>query len=259
MIAGGGIAGLSMGLACHQIGIPFKIFETASEIKPMGVGINVQPNAVRELFELGLENQLSVIGIKTKEFGTFTKKGLEVWKELRGTWVGYKWSQYSVYCSKLLVMLYENLIKRAGNQCIEIGWKADNFINHEDNVTLNLVSSDGSEKRTLKDTVLIGVDGIHSNIRSQIILNEGDPFGVLRVLWRGITTGKPFLSGSTMIMIGQATRRFVAYPISNIDKDTDLQRINWIAELSFDPTKGWKRNDWNREAHTDVFLPNFLN
>ena len=53
---------LALGLTCHQIGVPFKVFEAAAEIKSLGIGINLQPTAVRELFDLGLENHLSKIG-----------------------------------------------------------------------------------------------------------------------------------------------------------------------------------------------------
>ena len=55
LIAGGGIAGLVMGLTLHQLGQSFRIFERVAEPKPLGVGINLQPNAVRALFDLGLE------------------------------------------------------------------------------------------------------------------------------------------------------------------------------------------------------------
>ena len=65
LIAGGGIAGLSLGLTLHEIGVPFRIFEATREIRPMGVGINLQPNAVRELLDLGLEDVLDKVGIKT--------------------------------------------------------------------------------------------------------------------------------------------------------------------------------------------------
>ena len=47
-----------MGLTLYQIGVKFRIHESAHEIKPLGVGINIQSNAVRELFELGLEGAL---------------------------------------------------------------------------------------------------------------------------------------------------------------------------------------------------------
>lgn len=54
IIAGGGIGGLSMALTLHQIGVPCMVFESVATVRPLGVGINLQPNAVRELYGLGL-------------------------------------------------------------------------------------------------------------------------------------------------------------------------------------------------------------
>ena len=53
-IAGAGIGGLTLALTLQQIGVSCTVFDTVSELKPLGVGINLQPNAVRELFELGI-------------------------------------------------------------------------------------------------------------------------------------------------------------------------------------------------------------
>ena len=54
LIAGGGIGGISVALTLHQIGVPCVVFESVRELKPLGVGINLQPNAVRELYDLGI-------------------------------------------------------------------------------------------------------------------------------------------------------------------------------------------------------------
>ena len=54
IIAGGGIGGLAMALTLHQIGVPCIVFEAVQEMRPLGVGINLQPNAVRELYDLGI-------------------------------------------------------------------------------------------------------------------------------------------------------------------------------------------------------------
>ena len=53
LIAGGGIGGLTLALSLHQIGVPAKVFESVPELRPLGVGINVLPHAVRELIDLG--------------------------------------------------------------------------------------------------------------------------------------------------------------------------------------------------------------
>ena len=97
LISGAGIGGLCLGLSLQQLKIPFQIFETSVSIEPLGVGVNLQPNAVRELFALGLKDPLKGIGVQTEEFGLFSKKGLEIWTESRGLKAGYNVPQFSVH------------------------------------------------------------------------------------------------------------------------------------------------------------------
>ena len=54
IIVGGGIAGLSAALSLHQIGVACRVYESVARLAPIGHGINLQPNAVRELTALGL-------------------------------------------------------------------------------------------------------------------------------------------------------------------------------------------------------------
>ena len=72
LIAGGGIGGLTLALSLHQIGVPAKVFESVAALKPLGVGINVLPHAVRELIELGLLDQLDALGVRTRELAYFS-------------------------------------------------------------------------------------------------------------------------------------------------------------------------------------------
>ena len=65
LVAGGGIAGLTLALSLHQIGLPVQVFESVEVPRPLGVGINLLPHAVRELCELGLEADLAAIAIPT--------------------------------------------------------------------------------------------------------------------------------------------------------------------------------------------------
>ena len=53
IIAGGGIGGFATALTLQQIGVPCLVIEQAQRIRPVGVGINLQPNAIRELMDLG--------------------------------------------------------------------------------------------------------------------------------------------------------------------------------------------------------------
>jgi 2-polyprenyl-6-methoxyphenol hydroxylase-like FAD-dependent oxidoreductase len=256
LIAGGGIAGLSLALTCHQIGVPFKVFESVPRIRPLGVGINLQPSAVRELLDLGLQDRLGQIGVRTRDYGMYTKFGLHIWTEPRGTWAGYDWPQYSVHRGKLHMMLLEELLARAGEGCVECGWTATSFGNEDGQAVLHLRNAAG-EERVARGDLLVGADGIHSAIRRQIAPAEGEPVWGGAVLWRGTTQARPYMTGASMVMIGYSGLRFVAYPISPADPRTGLATINWIANLNYDPDAAWNKEDWNREAKLDDFLPRF--
>ena len=257
IIAGGGIAGLSLGLTLHQIGVPFRIFEAVPRMRPLGVGINLQPNAVRELLDLGLEASLDEIGVRTRDYGFYTKKGLEIWTEPRGTWAGYRWPQYSVHRGRLQMLLYETLFSRAGPACLVTGQRAVGFENTADGVRLHLEDASTGKQTSIEGALLVGADGIHSAIRRQMHPDEGEPVWGGAVLWRGTIEARPFLTGASMVLMGHDTQRLVAYPISRPDPATGLATINWIAELTYDPTQGWNKEDWNRQAVLSDFLPSF--
>ena len=67
IILGAGIGGLTLALSLHQAGIACRVYEAVPELKPLGVGVNLLPHAVRELTELGLLPQLDKVGVRTKE------------------------------------------------------------------------------------------------------------------------------------------------------------------------------------------------
>ena len=81
IVVGGGIAGLSLALSLHQAGIAVRLYEAVQDLRPLGVGINLQPTAVRELTELGLGAELAEIGIATQQLSYFSKFGQLVWSE----------------------------------------------------------------------------------------------------------------------------------------------------------------------------------
>lgn len=252
LIAGAGIAGLSMGLTLHQLGIPFRICERVSEIRPLGVGINIQPNAVRELYDLGLEERLDAIGVRTRQYGFYTKTGLEIWAEPRGQFAGYSWPQYSIHRGQLQMMLLEELQARAGADCVVTGAAVAGY--EAGAQTASLILADGSR---VEGDLVIAADGIRSAIRHQMQPDEGEPIWNGAIMWRGTSLARPFLGGAAMILAGHDTQRFVAYPISATDPETGLAEINWIAELRVDPGRAMSKGDWNKPANKAEFLPAF--
>lgn len=256
LIAGGGIAGLTLALSCHQAGIACRVFEQMDALKPLGVGINLQPHAVRELFELGLEPELEAIGVKTREVAYFSKTGRAIWAEPRGRHAGYNWPQYSVHRGALQMMLFDAVRERLGQDAVVTGARVTGFREGPNTVQASIAANGGVDA-DCQGTVLIGCDGIHSQLRHAFHPHEGPPVWGGSILWRGTALAKPFLSGATMAMAGHEAQKFVTYPIIRPDPESGMQLINFIAELKTDPSKGWRREDYNRTANLDDFLPVF--
>jgi 2-polyprenyl-6-methoxyphenol hydroxylase-like FAD-dependent oxidoreductase len=79
LIAGAGIGGLVTALRLHHVGIESEVFEQNETIRELGVGVNVLPQAVAELAELGLLDDLAATAIRTQELFYTHRLGQEVW------------------------------------------------------------------------------------------------------------------------------------------------------------------------------------
>jgi 2-polyprenyl-6-methoxyphenol hydroxylase-like FAD-dependent oxidoreductase len=87
--------------------------------------------------------------------------------------------------------------------------------------------------------------------------DEGPPVWAGAILWRGTSIAPEFFGGAAMALAGNYHQRIVAYSISEPNSESGLAEINWIAERRVDPAGGWRREDWNRRAEVDEFLPYF--
>ena len=256
IVAGGGIAGMTMALTCHQLELPVIVHESVKTIEPLGVGINLQPNAVRELFELGLESDLAEIGIQAKEWALVGKNGNDVWSEPRGLDAGYRWPQYSVHRGHLQMMLYQQVLKRLGPKAVISDSRLKGYNNDNDHVLAHFVDSDGKEQK-VEGSILVGADGLHSSVRAQMHPNDGPPKWGGAVMWRGTTQAKPIRTGASFVLLGKLEQRFVCYPISQPDPITGKAIINWIAELTYDTSKEWGHSDWNTQVPIEKFINYF--
>ena len=63
-IIGAGIGGLTTALALKQSGQQARIYESASEIKPVGAGIVMANNAMQVYEKLGVRNKIEKAGRK---------------------------------------------------------------------------------------------------------------------------------------------------------------------------------------------------
>ena len=250
LIAGGGIGGLTLALSLHQAGIDCEVFEQAPEIRPLGVGINVLPHAMRELTELGLQQRVAAAGIVTQELAYANRLGQMIWSEPRGRLAGYSWPQVSIHRGFLHLELLAAAQERLGDARIHLGARMAGFEQDEAGVTLRL--DDG---RAVRGDALIAADGIHSAARAVFYPNEGPPIWNGAILWRATSIADPFLTGATMAVAGNRNDKFVVYPIKDLPDGRKL--TNWIAERRVDPNQEWKREDWNRPGRIEDFEQTF--
>lgn len=257
LIAGGGIGGLSLALTLHQLGVPCRVFEAVSALQPLGVGINLQPNAVRELHELGIGNDvLDRIGIQAREWALVGRNGNEVYAEPRGLRAGYRWPQYSVHRGELQMLLYRTVLERLGPDAIELGQRVAGYRNGEHGVTALVESRDG-QRSEVEGRLLVAADGLHSAVRAQMHPQQPPIQWGGAIMWRGTTPGVPVRSGASFVGVGSLRHRVVLYPISPPDPATGLATINWIAEITVDNAEGWTQGDWNRRVELKDFAHHF--
>jgi 5-methylphenazine-1-carboxylate 1-monooxygenase len=234
IVVGGGIGGLSLALSLHQIGFDPHVFESAPAFQFLGLGINVQPHAVRELTELGLGQQLAHHSIATAELAYFNKHGQLIWSEPRGLAAGYKWPQHSISRGELQRVLLEAARTRLGPDRIRTGHHLAAFATRDDGVAARFIDrTTGREVAEIEADFLVGADGIHSAVRHSFSPQEQLHYdGVIN--YRGVTAAQPYLSGATMVIAGHRDQRFIAYPIKQLPDGNCL--INWICvERTSDP------------------------
>ncbi|QDL98242.1 flavin-dependent oxidoreductase [Rhodopseudomonas palustris] len=257
IIAGGGIGGLAAALTLHQIGVPCVVYEAAREMRPLGVGINLQPNAVRELLDLGItEADLDRVGLPAKEWALVGLNGNDIYAEPRGEAAGYRWPQYAVHRGRFHMLLHARVVERLGADAVQLGRRVTSYRKTADGVVATLEHADGGSSE-VTGALLIGADGIHSAVRAQMHPNQPPIHWGGAVMWRGTTWGKPTRSGASFIGLGTHRHRVVIYPISHPDPATGLSMLNWIAEVTLDNADGWKQQGWFRQVPTSEFAHHF--
>ena len=257
MVIGAGIGGLTAALSLHAAGIDAQVYESVADMQALGAGINLQPNAVRELIELGLGSALAATAIETAELGYYNKHGQLIWSEPRGLAAGYAWPQYSIDRGDLQMILLAAVKERLGAENVFAGHHLVSFEQDGSSVTAQFTDREnGKRLPARRGDVLIGCDGIHSSVRTQLYPHEGPPRSSGRIQWRGVVEGEPFLGGRTHVTMGFSQRRAVVYPVSRKAAGRGRSLINWVAVLGKQSASG-VRATWDRKVPKDRFFRQF--
>src|ERR1700760_1170732 len=182
LIAGAGIAGLVAGLSLLQRGIEVEIFEQAAELRELGAGLQLSANGTRWLIALGLEQAMQAIGSEPsgKQIRLFstgrTWKLFDLGVSSRALYGAPYWMVHRGDFHRVLLDAFNARAPgrlHLDNRCV-------GFDEEGGGIRLRLANGE-----THRGDVVVGADGVHSEIRRQI---GGDrkPFFAGVAAWRGL-------------------------------------------------------------------------
>lgn len=251
-VVGGGIGGLALALGLHQRGVACDVYEGATQVRELGVGITLLPHAVRELAALGIQPQLEALGIANLESVFFNRWGQFIYREPRGRHAGYSVPELGMHRGKLHGVLYQAARQRLGPARIHLDHRCVGVQQDAREVTLAFQDATGSLRPPVQADLVVACDGVNSAVRRQFYPREQLAFAGINT-WRGVTVHPPILTGRTYIRVGSIdTGKMVIYPIVDNVDGRGNQLINWTAEIR---QSDMGMNDWNKPGRLEDFLP----
>lgn len=178
IVIGAGLGGLSAALALQRVGYKVEVYEKSQELKEVGAGIVLYPNAINVLRKLDVYDAVASAGSFGRHGKYMTPAG-KVLVEMDLKDVGLDREAIAIHRSDL----QHALVNKLGADKIHLGMPLTSF---DDNGKVTAHFPGGS---FASGDLLIGADGLHSAVRKQY-LKDGDPRFANCFAWRGVVTGE---------------------------------------------------------------------
>lgn len=244
-VLGGGVGGLAAAAFLHLEGLPATVYEQARELKEVGAGLVVAPNAARLLRRLGVLEALSARAVPLDvgwEFRRWEDGRVLSAEDLAGASERlYGERTYTAHRADLLDALSAAVPAGAvqlGKRCTAVQVTGDTAV---------LSFTDGTE---VEADVVIGADGVHSTARG--VVTEPSPAS-----WSGMSAFRAVvpadrapdfaLRRAQTLWIGP-DHHLVHYPISS------GAAVNLVA---FAPAGDFTTESWSATATVEEFLAEF--
>lgn len=165
-IIGAGLGGLVAGALLQQRGYRPRIFEQAPEFARLGAGINLSPNVMKILRQIGLEPRLLAIGIRPKSWVSRDLITGEILFEYRMRDV-----MESAFDAPYITIhrgdFHEALNSAVDSGSVEFGRRVVSIEQFPDSVRLNFL-----HEPSVDVDFVIGADGIDSVVREALLGSE---------------------------------------------------------------------------------------
>lgn len=230
-IVGGGIGGLAAALSLLRAGFDVHVYEQVRELREVGAGLAMSPNASRLLYGLGLQQAMETAGVAPL---AWRQRRWQDGQTLLLAPLGsvtpppFGTPLYTSHRADILGMLAAAIPAER----LHLGHKLTALADDGDKVTLTFDNG-----ATVVASAAIGADGIHSAVRRALYGDEHPRFTGC-VAWRGLVPADKVahldLPNEGQLWMGPG-KHFVHYPVSA------GRFVNFVCLVDRD---GWTKESW---------------
>lgn len=177
LIIGAGIGGLATALALQKVGIAVEVYERAPQLKAVGAGISLWPNAIKALDQLGVGNLIRSLGMTEGSGGIHNAKG----QTLFSMDVDMAAARFGAPTVVIHRADLSQILLDAYTGALHVGKQFTHYEESADGVTAHFANGSMAN-----GDLLICADGIHSVVRQQWLPNSR-PIYAGYTAWRGVT------------------------------------------------------------------------
>jgi salicylate hydroxylase len=235
VLIGGGLAGLATGIALARRGFEIRILEQSSEIKEVGAGIALMPNAVRVLRAFGLEAAVRERGFEPESLVTRDwRTGVELSRvPSKGvTAARFGAGSLQAHRADLRQLLMDALPKgtlQLGVRCTSVS---------SDRRAAAVTLADGRQEEA---DLMVGCDGIHSTVRDCLFGKQPARF-TGNMCWRALVCADELLRGRVphdlTIWMGRRGHVVMYY----------VRRDELLNVVAIREAKTWVEESWSVEG-----------
>ncbi len=247
IIVGGGIGGLTAALAFHAFGWTVDLLERSSELGEIGAGIQISPNGMKVFRALGLEDQIAENAFLPEALEMrFGRSGKQIFQIEARRAIVERWGAPYLHLHRAdLVATLSALLRQRQPDAVQLGATCTGYENTENGVIATLENGE-----TVSGDVLVGADGIHSNIRQQMLGQDAPDF-TGNIAWRAVVPmdrlGDLAPPPTACVWVG-ARRHAVTYRL----RGGTLANFVGIVE-----DDSWTSESWTEQGTMDAVLADF--
>ena len=247
IIVGGGIGGLTAALSFHAYGWKVELVERAGELGEIGAGIQISPNGMKVFRALRIEDEIAKTAFQPEALEMrFGRSGKRVFQIEARRAIIERWGAPYLHLHRAdLVRTLTDLLRQRQPNAVRLGTTCTGYQNRADRVLAELESGD-----TIEGDLLIGADGIHSAIRTQMLGPEQPEF-TGHVAWRAVVPMArlgDFAPPPTACVWVGAKRHAVTYRL----RGGELANFVGIVE-----SDTWMSESWTEQGTKQAVLDDF--